>query len=69
MLTLIPLIYIALALVVATVGRRTQLGFWGVLLASLILTPIIVGLGLVLFGLERQPGHTIKMSKPSHLIR
>lgn len=67
MLTLIPLIYVALSFVVATVGRHTQLGFWGVFLSSLILTPIIVGLGLVLFGLDRHPVDLMGVSKPHHI--
>jgi len=60
MLALIPLIYLTLSVVVATVGRHTQLGFWGVFLSSLILTPIIVGLGLVLFGLDPHPARIIR---------
>ncbi len=68
MLVLIPLIYLALAVVVATIGRHTQLGFWGVFLSSIILTPIIVGLGLVLFGLETHPVRIIRThSKPSRI--
>ena len=41
------LILILLSLLVAVLGRRRKLGFWGYLFASLLLTPL-VGLLLVI---------------------
>lgn len=40
-----PFIYVALALVVAFLGRRRRLGFWGYFFGSILLTPVI---GIVL---------------------
>jgi hypothetical protein len=40
--------YLALAILVGFFGRRRVFGFWGFFLLSLFLTPIIVGLALIL---------------------
>lgn len=46
---IIPLfIYIALCLLVAYRGRQTKLGLFGCFLLSVILTPVLVFLGLIL---------------------
>ncbi len=49
---LIPGIYVFLCLVVGWIGRWSRLGFWGVLLLSLVLTPAI-SIFLVLFLSDR----------------
>lgn len=41
-------IYVLLCLLVAYRGRQTELGYLGVFLLSLFITPIIVYLGLLL---------------------
>ena len=35
-----PLAYVMLALVVAFLGRRRRLGFWGYFFSSILLTPL-----------------------------
>lgn len=39
--------YFSLCLVVAIYGRNCRIGFWGVLLFSVILTPVMVFYGLL----------------------
>lgn len=43
---------LALSLVIGYLGRRKKLGFWGLFFASLILTPLI-GLLLLVVSAER----------------
>jgi hypothetical protein len=47
------LVYLALCVLVGVKGMDTRLGFWGTSLLSLILTPLIVFIALVMF--EGQP--------------
>jgi uncharacterized membrane protein YhaH (DUF805 family) len=42
------IIYAVLCVLVAFYGRGTRLGFWGVLLLSVLVTPLVVVIGLVL---------------------
>lgn len=49
MYTLLILVYVYAALVVATLGRRTRLGFWRSLMVSLVITPPVAMLVLFLF--------------------
>lgn len=42
-------VYLALCLLVGWRGKDTQLGFWGTTFMSLLLTPVIMFIGLVLF--------------------
>ena len=41
-------LYLALCLVTASLGRRRAIGFWGVFALSLLLTPAIMGFVLFL---------------------
>lgn len=51
---LLPIvIYLGLCVLVGWKGRYTQLGFWGTTFLSLLLTPVIMFVGLVLF--QSQP--------------
>ena len=43
------IVYIAACLTVAFIARRRLLGFWGALLVSLLLTPLLVAIFLLLF--------------------
>jgi len=50
-LLLIPqvlLAYIILAVIVGLLGRNKQVGFWGFLVLSLVMTPLITGFFLVI---------------------
>jgi hypothetical protein len=40
--------YVILALIVALLGRNKQVGFWGFLVLSLVMTPIITGFFLII---------------------
>jgi len=42
--------HIILSIVLAYIGRNSRLKFWGVLLASLYFTPLVVGVMLLFFG-------------------
>jgi hypothetical protein len=42
--------YIILSILLAYLGRNSRLKFWGVLLTSLYLTPLVVGGMLIFFG-------------------
>lgn len=63
MLTIIVPIYFALCLLTSFNGRSTRYGFGGMLFASIILTPIIVGIGLILFGMDRKPTNVPQVVK------
>ena len=41
--------YIALCLIVGTLGRQTRIGYWVTVLVSLVLTPILTFLFLFFF--------------------
>jgi hypothetical protein len=41
--------YIALCLVVGSLGRHTRIGYWGTVLVSLVLTPFLTFLFLFFF--------------------
>ena len=40
--------YVILALIVGLLGRNKMIGFWGFFLLSLVLTPIVTGLFMIL---------------------
>jgi Na+/melibiose symporter-like transporter len=40
--------YVILALIVGLLGRNKQVGFWGFLVLSLVMTPILTGFFLVI---------------------
>ena len=41
--------YVALCLLVATLGRTTRIGYWGTVLVSFVVTPIVTFLFLFFF--------------------
>jgi len=41
-------IYVILCLTVARIGRFTLLGYWGILLLSILVTPLLTGIAVVL---------------------
>ena len=45
-------IYLALCVLVGIKGMDTRVGFWGTTLLSIIVTPLVVFLALVMFGGE-----------------
>jgi hypothetical protein len=50
-LLLVPqvlLAYLILALIVSLVARNKQVGFWGFLVLSLVLTPLLTGFFLII---------------------
>ena len=40
--------YVILALIVGLLGRNKMIGFWGFFLLSLVVTPIVTGLFMIL---------------------
>ena len=57
--------YILLSVLLAYLGRHTRLKFWGVLMASLIFSPLIVGIILLFFSTTKsQPKTTDKVAPP-----
>ncbi len=72
-------IYVALAIVVGFVGRNSRLGFWGVTLLSMAISPVI-SIFLVLFLSDRarpffswtkglkswRPSSTLKEASPAN---
>jgi hypothetical protein len=50
---ILSLIYVGLCLLIAWVGKRRPLGFWGYFFASIILTPIVGCLLLAAAGKTR----------------
>jgi hypothetical protein len=42
--------YLLLCVIAGYLGKETRLGFWGVVLVSVFLTPVLTLLFLVLFG-------------------
>jgi len=46
--------YVILALIVGLLGRNKTVGFWGFFLLSLILTPVVTGLFMIL-NRDRKP--------------
>ena len=46
--------YVILALIVGLAGRNKTVGFWGFFLLSLILTPVVTGLFMIL-NRDRKP--------------
>lgn len=40
--------YVILALIVALLGRNKQVGFWGFLVLSLVMTPFLTGFFLII---------------------
>jgi hypothetical protein len=43
----LALAYFSLAVIVALYGRNSRIGFWGVLLFSVLLTPVLIFYGLL----------------------
>ena len=46
--------YVILALIVALLGRNKAIGFWGFFLLSLILTPVVTGIFMII-NRDRKP--------------
>lgn len=44
------LLYLALCAIAAFLGKQSRLGFWGVLVVALLLTPPVAFLLVLLFG-------------------
>jgi hypothetical protein len=51
-----PVLYVVVCLLAAYFGRATRLGYWGTFVVSLIFTPFLVVLFLLLFAPGRQKG-------------
>ncbi|QEP43913.1 hypothetical protein D5085_12775 [Ectothiorhodospiraceae bacterium BW-2] len=49
-------LYLILSLIVAFLGRKRRMGFWGYFFGSILLTPII-GLLLMLVSAPQTPAH------------
>jgi len=44
------LAYAILCVIVGYIGRDSRIGFWGVSFLAMLLTPVVAGLALLLFG-------------------
>jgi hypothetical protein len=51
-----PVLYVVVCALAAYFGRNTRLGYWGTFVVSLIFTPFLVVIVLLLFGQGRQKG-------------
>ena len=51
-----PVLYVAVCALAAYFGRNTRVGYWGTFILSLIFTPFLVVIVLLLFGPGRQKG-------------
>lgn len=47
--------YLLLSLVVAHLGRKSRIGFWGTFFCSLLLTPVVVLFVIILLSYVRAP--------------
>ena len=52
------IIYLVLCLLTATLGRGTRVGYWGTALISVVITPFIAFLLLLLFQRRQTPDGT-----------
>jgi hypothetical protein len=50
---LLPFIYVIVCLLTAYFGRNTRIGYWGTFFLSVIVTPLVVVIGLILLGEAR----------------
>ena len=57
--------YVILSILLAYLGREARLRFWGVLLASLFLSPLVVGFILLFFSTTKPRNKTIYTVKSS----
>ena len=57
--------YIISSILLAYLGRNARLKFWGVLLASLILSPLVVGFVLLFFGTTNPARKTVYKVAPA----
>lgn len=57
--------YIISSILLAYLGRDARLRFWGVLLSSLILSPLVVGFILLFFSTTKSKNKTVYTVKPS----
>lgn len=48
------LLYLLLCVIAAFLGKQSRLGFWGVFLVALLLTPVLAFLLVMLFGQRDQ---------------
>ncbi len=48
------IVYLAFCILVAYAGRQARLGFFGILILSVLVTPLIAAILLVLFSPKRQ---------------
>jgi hypothetical protein len=55
------IVYAALCVLVGWRGANTQLGFWGTTVLSLLLTPVIMFIGLIIFQSRSGPGNSGNM--------
>lgn len=51
---LLPAIYMVVCLLVAYFGRNTRIGYWGTFLVSLVLTPLITIVAVIVLGPKRR---------------
>jgi len=51
-----PVLYVVVCALAAYFGRSTRLGYWGTFVVSLIFTPFLVVIFLLLFAPRRQKG-------------
>jgi hypothetical protein len=47
---LLPFIYLVVCALVAYFGRNTRIGYWGTFFLSILVTPVIVIIALILLG-------------------
>lgn len=50
----VSLVYLVLCLLAGFFGRSTRIGYWGTVVLSVVITPLIVMIGIILFGGSRR---------------
>lgn len=51
---LIPVLYVVVCFLVAYFGRNTRIGYWGTFLLSLLLTPLVTIVAVIILGPKAQ---------------
>lgn len=50
----VSLVYLVLCLLAGFFGRGTRIGYWGTVVVSIVVTPLVVLIGIILFGGSRR---------------
>jgi hypothetical protein len=60
-LVILIILYVVFCLITGYLGRERRMGFWGAFIVSLLITPLLMVLILILFG----PSHHVEWRRKS----